>query len=115
MGRRWALEEAHKEAILVGLDRMAHRLVAAGLEKEEASEAVAAAFGDFSEAVVESLGAPDLIGDAIGSLVERLVEAIADAVRPDPERLRLRAIKALEAGNAKRAARLMARAAKAAG
>lgn len=112
--RRWALRPEIRDAIIIGADRAAHRLVAAGVDKEDAGDLIAAALGEVAEVAVETAGAPDAIGDlvdeAVAKIAAALVEAIRRALHPDPSAIAERAADALAAGETARARRLFEKA-----
>ena len=108
--RKFTIPADVRIELLNKAEDLTEKLVAGGLHRDDAVDAMAAVLGNAAEAAVEMAGAPDLTGDVVDLMVRNITKDIAEALRPDPEKVLKRATEALKAGNQKKAERLFKKA-----
>jgi len=108
--RKFILPAKTREELALRADDLAAKLTEGDLTAAESSDLVAAVIGDALEAAAEMAGAPDKVADTIGKLGKALATKVAEALKPDPDKLLTKALDAMMAGDFKKARRLMDRA-----
>lgn len=112
MGKRKYFELSSKTKTLIHVKAadIANRLVDdTELTQDQAEELIATTIGDALELAAGLVGAPDTVAYLVGVFAGKVTEGIADALRPDLGELAAKATAALEAGDYKKAQRLMNR------
>lgn len=108
--QRFTLPADVRTELITRADALAVKLMEQGLDKEDAAEVVELVTGEALEVILEALGAPDPLADAIADRLVQILPKVVEALRPDPEKLMERAMEAMKAGDGKKSRRLMARA-----
>jgi len=105
--RKYTISPAIRANLELQADDLAAKLAEGDLTATEATELVATVVGSALEMAVEMAGAPDKVGDLAKKLGTTMALAIAEALRPDPEKLLEKATEAMRAGDFSKARRLM--------
>lgn len=109
--RKFTLSPKAREAIILRADDFAAKLADGHLDKAEASDLAVSTIGDTLELAAKLTASPadDIAVALLRDHVDKIGSAIAQAVKPNLEKLAKKATKAMEEGNFKKARRILDR------
>ena len=105
--RKYVIPAKTREELALQADTLASTLAEGDLTAAESADLVATVIGDALEMAAEMAGAPDKVADLVGKFAKTMAVKVAEALKPDPKRLLEKATEAMQAGNFKKARRLM--------
>lgn len=108
--RKFILPAKAREELSLRADDLAAKLTEGDLTAGESSDLVASIIGDALEMALEVVGAPETAADLVGKLATTMATRVAEALKPDPDKLLTKATEAMRAGDFNKARRLMDRA-----
>lgn len=108
--RKFILPAKTREELALRADDLAAKLTEGDLTAGEAADLVSTVIGDALEMAAGMVGAPDKVADLVGKLAKTMATRVAEALKPDPDKLLTKATEAMRAGDFKKARRLMDRA-----